>query len=127
MILLGLLLLIVAAAFGLDLIWNNHYAIRAPALLGQTVGLHNAAGLFIAGAVTGAVLILGIAMVLAGMRRKGTKAVRHHAERKEARKTRHDRDQVQAENGRLHQRLDHDSTDRDSSAGASSSGATVTD
>ena len=127
MIILGLLLLIVAVAFGLDLIWKNHYAIHSPALFGQTLSLHNAAELFIVGAITGAVLILGIAMILAGMRHKGTKARQHRAQRKDARSTRRDRDQVQAENERLHRRLDHDGTGRDSSAGANPSGATAAD
>ncbi|HEY0932718.1 MAG TPA: hypothetical protein VGD91_03160 [Trebonia sp.] len=122
-----MLLLIVAAVFGLDLIWKNHYPIRSPALFGQTLSIHNAAEFFIAGAVAGAVLILAIAMILAGMRRKGTKARQHRAQRKEARNTRRDRDQVQAENERLHRRLDQDGTGRDSSAGAGSSGATATD
>ena len=127
MIILGLLLLIVAAVCGLDLIWKNHYAIRSPALFGQTLGVHNAAGLLIAGVVIGAVLMLGIAMILAGIRRKGTRARQHHAERKDARNTRRDRDQAQAENEQLHQRLDRQQAGRDPGAGASSSGATAAD
>jgi hypothetical protein len=31
MIIIGLVLLIAAAVFGLDLIWKNHYAIHSPA------------------------------------------------------------------------------------------------
>ena len=63
MIIIGLVLLIVAAVFGLDLIWKNHYTIRSPALFGQTLGIHNAAELFIIGAIAGAILLLGIAMM----------------------------------------------------------------
>jgi cell division protein FtsB len=140
MIILGLLLLVVAAIFGLDLIWKNHFTIRSPALFGQTLGIHNAAGFFILGAITGAVLLLGIAMVLAGMRRKGTKAKQHRAQRKEASNARHDRDQAQAErdqvqaerdrvreeNEKLHRRVDHDDIPTDS-AGTRSSGATAAD
>ena len=55
MIITGLVLLIVAAVFGLDLIWKNHYTIRSPAPFGQTLGIHNAAELFIIGAIAGAV------------------------------------------------------------------------
>lgn len=40
MIIIGLVLLIVAAVFGLDLIWKNHYTIRSPDLFGQTLGIH---------------------------------------------------------------------------------------
>jgi cell division protein FtsB len=133
MIILGLLLLVVAAIFGLDLIWKNHFTIRSPALFGQTLGIHNAAEFFILGAITGAVLLLGIAMVLAGMRRKGTKAKQHRVQRKEASNARHDRDQAQAErdrvreeNEKLHRRVDHDDIPTDS-AGTRSSGATAAD
>jgi hypothetical protein len=47
-IITGSVLLIVAAVFGVDLIWKNHYPIRSPALFGQTLGIHNAAELFMA-------------------------------------------------------------------------------
>jgi hypothetical protein len=69
-IIIGLVLLIGSAVFGLDLIWKNHYTIRSPALFGQTLGIHHAAELFIIGAIAGAVLLLGIAMMLAGLPRK---------------------------------------------------------
>jgi hypothetical protein len=127
MIVLGLLLLIAAAVFGLDLIWKNHFTIHSPAVFGQSLGVHNAAELFILGAITGAVLLLGIAMILAGMRRKGTKAKQHRAQRKEAKSARHDRDQVQAENDKLHRRLDRDDTPENAGAGADRSGASAVD
>jgi hypothetical protein len=116
-IIIGLVLLIVAAVFGLDLIWKNHYTVRSPALFGQTLGIHNAAEFFIIGAIAGAILLLGIAMMLAGLRRKGAKARRHRADRKEARNAGRDRDKAQEENDKL-RRLDHD-------AGARSTGATA--
>jgi hypothetical protein len=117
-IIIGLVLLIVAAVFGLDLIWKNHDTIRSPALFGQTLGIHNAAEFFIIGAIAGAILLLGIAMILAGLRRKGAKAKQYRAERKEARNARRDRDQAQEENDELRRRLDRD-------VGARSSGATA--
>jgi uncharacterized membrane protein len=117
-IIIGLVLLIVAVVFGLDLIWKNQYTIRSPALFGQTLGIGNAAELFIIGAIAGAILLLGIAMMLAGLRRKGTKARQHRAERKEARNAGRDSDQAQEENDKLRRRLDHDD-------GAHSSGATA--
>jgi hypothetical protein len=116
MIIIGLVLLIGSAVFGLDLIWKNHYTIRSPALFGQTLGIHHAAELFIIGAIAGAVLLLGIAMMLAGLRRKGTKARQHRAGRKEARNAGRDHDKAQEEHDELRRRLDHD-------AGARSSGA----
>ena len=118
MIIIGLVLLIVAAVFGLDLIWKNHYTIRSPALFGQTLGIHNAAEFFIIGAIAGAILLLGIAMILAGLRRKGAKARQHRAERKEARNADRDHGQARGENDELRRRLDRD-------AGARSSGATA--
>jgi hypothetical protein len=140
MIILGLLLLVVAAIFGLDLIWKNHFTIRSPALFGQTLGIHNAAEFFILGAITGAVLLLGIAMVLAGMRRKGTKAKQHRAQRKEASNARHDRDQAQAERDQVQAERDRvreetrsftagstTTTSPTDSAGTRSSGATAAD
>ena len=118
MIITGLVLLVVAAVFGLDLIWKNQYTLRSPALFGQTLGIGNAAELFIIGAIAGAILLLGIAMMLAGLRRKGTKAKQHRADRKEARNAGRDRDKAQEENDKLRRRLDHD-------ADAHSSGATA--
>jgi hypothetical protein len=118
MIIIGLVLLIAAAGFGLDLVWKNQYTMRSPALFGQTLGIHNAAAFFIIGAITGAVLLLGIALMLAGTRRKGIKARRHRAERKEAKNAGRDRDEAQEENDRLHRQLNDDS-------GAHSAGATA--
>lgn len=118
MIITGLVLLIVAAVFGLDLIWKNQYTIRSPALFGQTLGIHNAAEFFIIGAIAGSILLLGVAMILTGLRRKGTKARQHRAERKEARNAGRDRDKAREENDKLRRQLDHD-------AGARSSGATA--
>ena len=123
MIIIGLLLLVAAAVFGLDLIWKNHYTIRSPALFGQTLGIHNAAGFFILGAITGAVLLLGIAMMMAGVRRKGTRARQRRAERKETTNASRDRDQAQQENDKLRRQLAHD----EDNAGAHPSGATAAD
>ena len=97
MIITGLVLLVVAVVFGLDLIWKNQYTLRSPALFGQTLGIGNAAEFFIIGAIAGAILLLGIAMMLAGLRRKGTKARQHRAERKEARNAGRDRAKAQEE------------------------------
>jgi hypothetical protein len=72
----------------------------------------------ITGAIAGAVLLPGISMMLAGLRRKGTKAKQRRAERKEARNAGRDRDKAQEENDKLRRRLDHD-------ADAHSSGATA--
>ena len=122
MIITGLVLLIVAAVFGLDLIWKNQYTIRSPALFGQTLGIHNAAELFIIGAIAGAILLLGVAMILTGLRRKGTKARQHRAERKEARNAGRDRDKAQEENDKLRRRLDEHDDASTQSSGATAAG-----
>ena len=124
MIIIGLVLLAAAAVFGLDLIWKNHYTMRSPALFGQTLGIHNAAEFFIIGAITGAVLLLGISLMLAGARRKGSQAKKHRAERKEARQAGRERDKAQQENEKLHRQLDHGT---DANTDARSSGASAAD
>ena len=122
MIITGLVLLIVAAVFGLDLIWKNQYTIRSPALFGQTLGIHNAAEFFIIGAIAGSILLLGVAMILTGLRRKGTKARQHRAERKEARNAGRDRDKAQEENDKLRRRLDEHDDASTHSCGATAAG-----
>jgi uncharacterized membrane protein len=121
-IIIGLVLLIVAAVFGLDLIWKNQYTIRSPALFGQTLGIHNAAEFFIIGAIAGAILLLGVAMILTGLRRKSTKARQHRAERKEARNAGRDRDKAQEENDKLRRRLDEHDDASTHSCGATAAG-----
>jgi len=60
-------------------------------------------------------------MMLAGMRRKGSKAKHHRAEREEAKNAGRERDKVQQENEKLRRQIHHDDAD------ARSSGATATD
>lgn len=64
--------------------------------------------------------MLGIVLMLAGTRRKGIKATRHRAERKEARNAGRDRDEAQEENDKLHRQLNDDSDAHSSGAAASS-------
>jgi hypothetical protein len=78
--------------------------------------------LFVAGAVTGAAILLGIALLMAGMRRKGTKAKQHRQDRKEAKNAARERDRAQKENDKLRQRLDSDDD-----ADARTGGATAAD
>lgn len=106
MIIIGVILVIVAAVFGLDLLWKNSYSITSPTVFGQSLGIHNAGVLFLVGVITGAVLILGIALILAGLRRKGSKAVEHRRERKRANKTADARDDLAADNAALRQERD---------------------
>lgn len=106
MIIIGVVIVIVAAVFGLDLLWKNSYSITSPTVFGQSLGIHNAGVLFLVGVITGAVIMLGIALILAGLRRKGSKAVEHRRERKRASKTADARDDLAADNAALRQELD---------------------
>lgn len=121
MIIVGLILLVAGAGFGLDLVWKNSYTVRSPRAFGQAPSIHHASTLFIVGAITGAAVLLGIALLMTGMRRKGTKAKQHRQERKEAKIAGRDRDKAQQENESLRQRLGNDGTD------TRSEGATATD
>lgn len=134
MIILGLLLLVVAVIFGLDLIWKNHFTIRSPALFGQTLGIHNAAEFFILGAITGASCSWGSPWCWPGC---AVKAPRPSSTALSARKPRTPAMTVtrpggtgpgpREENEKLHRRLDHDDIPTDASAGTHSSGATAAD
>jgi hypothetical protein len=110
MIIIGLVLLIAAAGFGLDLVWKNQYSVRSPELFGQTLGIHNAAVFFVIGAITGAALLLGLALLLAGLRRKGSKARQRRQDRREARNASLERDRAQEENEKLRRQLEQDDT-----------------
>jgi hypothetical protein len=110
MIIIGLVLLIAAAGFGLDLVWKNQYSVRSPELFGQTLGIHNAAVFFVIGAITGAALLVGIALLLAGLRRKGSKARQRRQDRREAKNASLERDRAQEENEKLRRQLEQDGT-----------------
>jgi hypothetical protein len=103
MIVIGLLLLIIAAAFGIDLIWKNDVHITNPTVFGERLGIHSAASLFVIGAITGAAALLGVALLLWGVRRKGAGALSRRHERMETRRLREDRDnKLRSESGQPH-------------------------
>ena len=101
MIILGLVLLVVAVIFGVDLILTNSHHIASPAVFGQSLGFTNEATLFVVGVITGAIILLGIGLLLSGMRHKGTKALRRHHENKAAKNTRSERDDLASDNEHL--------------------------
>lgn len=105
MIIIGVVLVIVAAVFGLDLLWKNTYSITSPTVFGQGLGIHNVGVLFLVGVITGAVLVLGIVLILAGLRLKGSRAVEHRRERKRASRAADARDDLAADNAALRQEL----------------------
>jgi hypothetical protein len=92
MIIIGLLLLIVAVAFGIDFVWKNDVHITNPTVFGERLGIHSAASLFVVGAITGAAVLLGVWLLLWGVRRKGANAVSRRHERTETRHLREERE-----------------------------------
>ena len=69
MIIIGVLLVAAAVVFGVDLIVKNHHAhMISPVVFGHSLGLTSEAALFILGAITGAAILLGLALIVAGMR-----------------------------------------------------------
>jgi steroid 5-alpha reductase family enzyme len=97
MIILGLLLLVIAGAFGIDLIVKNDVHIANPTVFGERLGIHSAASLFVVGAITGAAVLLGVAVLIWGIRRKGVHVVSRRHERAETRRVREERDQLRAQ------------------------------
>jgi hypothetical protein len=106
-IIVGLILVIAAAAFGVDLVWKNDYSIRKPEVFGWTIDLHSAAALFLAGVVTGAVLLLGAGMLLNGARRKTAKASARRRQHRDAQEAIAERDRLLAQNEQLRNDLEH--------------------
>jgi hypothetical protein len=102
MIVIGLLLLIVAVAFGIDFVWKNNVHIANPTVFGERLGIHSAASLFVVGAVTGAAVLLGVALLLWGVRRKGANALNRRHQRTETRHLREDRDELRSKSEEPH-------------------------
>lgn len=115
MIVIGLLLLIAALVFGVELIFANHSVhIASPDIFGQSLGIHSAAAVFTAGAMTGAAVLLGLMLVASGIRRQGAKAVKHRRAAKAAARARDQRDELAANNLQLHAELDKERATTDS-------------
>ncbi|MDQ6849446.1 MAG: hypothetical protein M3070_05620 [Actinomycetota bacterium] len=109
MIIIGVVLLLAAAVFGLDLLWKNTFKLNNPVVVfGQSLGIDHAGWLFLAGAITGAAIMLGIGLILAGMRRKGHRAVENRRDRKRARKTEEAREKLESDNASLRDDLERE-------------------
>ncbi len=81
MIIIGVLLVAAAVVFGVDLIVKNHHAhMISPVVFGHSLGLTSEAALFILGAITGAAILLGLALIVAGMRYRRNRNVRRSGE-----------------------------------------------
>ena len=124
MIIIGLLLLIVAAIVGLNIVWKNTFQVPDVVLFGQTLGIHSARVFFLAGIIVGAVLMLGIALILGGIRRKGSKALQRRRERKQDQAAGRERTEAVAAAGQRHPERAEDPRDNVARTGTGSAGST---
>lgn len=81
MIIVGVLLIVAGAAFGIDVAVKNRFPVSDLEVFGSTLGFHHAEQIFLLGAVTGAVILLGLVLLTAGTvrRRSRNGAYRRHA------------------------------------------------
>ncbi len=106
MIILGIILIVAAAVFGADMGFANNFTVPDLTIFGQSLGITNGRAFFVIGVIVGAAIMLGISLLLGGMRRKGAKAVSRHKERKAAKHTEDDRESLRSDNESLRQQLD---------------------
>lgn len=102
MIVFGLLLLLASGAVGLGVVLSNTNATSAEAF-GLTVSNITLGGLFLAGAATGLVFMLGLAMLVAGA---GRKRRRRLATKHSVREVRTEKESLAEENAALRARLE---------------------
>ncbi|MGH9301437.1 MAG: hypothetical protein ACRD0I_05470 [Acidimicrobiales bacterium] len=85
MIVLGLLVLIAAAIFGVDVGLKNSYHILSPTAFGNSLNINSAHGLFIVGVITGGGFMLGLLLMVGGAGRNGAHIMRQRRSLKLAR------------------------------------------
>ncbi|MDT7538314.1 MAG: hypothetical protein QOI82_1899 [Actinomycetota bacterium] len=101
MVVLGLLLLLGAGALTAAVVLANTDAVAIVAFGHSATGL-TIGGLFLAGAITGAIAILGVTMMLAGLSRRRARRV---GLKREMRDARDERETLAEENARLRDEL----------------------
>lgn len=106
MIIVGLILVIAGAAFGIDVAVKNRFTVRDVEAFGSTLGLHHAEQIFILGAITGAVVLLGLGLMIAGISRNRSKHVAHRRQRQDVLEKDQRAAELDAENQRLRQAAD---------------------
>ena len=83
MIIVGLLLIVAGAVFGIDVAVKNRFPVRDLRVFGNTLGFHHAEQIFLLGAITGAVILFGLVLLIAGFVRSRSKAVVHRRQRRD--------------------------------------------
>jgi hypothetical protein len=101
MVVLGLLLLLAAGGLTAAVVTDNTDAVTVTAFEQSASGL-TLGGLFLAGVVTGAIAILGLTMMLAGLSRRRARRV---GIKREMRDVRDERETLAEENARLRDEL----------------------
>ena len=101
MVVLGLLLLLAAGGLTAAIVVANTDAVTVTAFEQSASGL-TIGGLFLAGVVTGAIAILGLTMMLAGLSRRRARRV---GLKREMRDVRDERETLAEENARLRDEL----------------------
>ena len=101
MVVLGLLLLLAAGGLTAAVVMDNTDAVTVTAFEQSASGL-TIGGLFLAGVVTGAIAILGLTMMLAGLSRRRARRV---GLKREMRDVRDERETLAEENARLRDEL----------------------
>jgi membrane protein implicated in regulation of membrane protease activity len=101
MVVLGLLLLLAAGALTAAVVLANTDPVAIIAF-GQSAAGFTIGGLFLAGAITGAIAILGVTMMLAGLSRRRARRV---VLKREMRDVRDERETLAEENARLREEL----------------------
>ncbi len=70
MIIVGVLLIVAGAAFGIDVAVKNRFPVSDLEVFGSTLGFHHAEQIFLFGPVTGVVILLGLVLITAGTVRR---------------------------------------------------------
>jgi hypothetical protein len=110
MLALGLLLFVASGVVALGVVLDNTDAMTASAF-GVTVDNVSIGGFFLAGAVVGVVFVLGLGMVLAGLKRR-------RRTRKDVKLTRRDKLRLEKENAELRAGQSSEPSAMDTSADA---------
>ena len=105
MIALGLILVLAGAAVGLDIVFRHSHRIENVPPFGLNMGIHSVTSVFFLGLLTGAAILLGVALLLAGTRRQGSRVLSRHREHRELHSTQQTAESLQTENQKLRQRL----------------------
>lgn len=75
MIIVGLILVVAGVVFGIDVAVKNRFPVRDIEVFGSTLGFHHAEQIFVLGVITGAAILLGLALLVAGIVRSRSRNV----------------------------------------------------